>query len=173
MLFTAGLGGMGGNQTRAMTMLGGVCVSVDADRRVIERRIEKGFCDVMATSWRRRSRWPSRRVTSAGRSGIGLIGNAAEVFPAVLERGWRPDIVTEMCPCHDPLSYIPAGLTPEQADELRLSDRDEYFRRARESMIAQLEAMIGFHDMASRYSSTEPASARSAATPACRRSGRC
>jgi urocanate hydratase len=145
-LLTAGMGGMGGNQTRAMAMLGGVCISVDADERVIRRRIEKGFCDVMVTSLEEAMSMAEQARDQRRPLGIGLVGNAAEVFPAVLERGWRPDIVTEMCPCHDPVSYIPAGLSPEQADQLRRSDRDAYFTRARQSMIAQLDAMIGFHD---------------------------
>jgi urocanate hydratase len=145
-LFTAGLGGMGGNQTRAMTMLGGVCIAVDADERVIERRIERGFCDVLVRSLDEAIDMANRARDEGMPLGIGLVGNAAEVFPAVLAHRWRPDIVTEMCPCHDPFSYIPAGLTPQQADQLRLDDRDEYLRRARQSMIVHLEAMNGLHD---------------------------
>ena len=145
-LFTAGMGGMGGNQTRAMTMLGGVCIAVDADERVIERRIERGFCDVVAPSLDEAIDMANRARAKGEPLGIGLVGNAAEVFPAVVARQWRPDVVTEMCPCHDPYSYIPAGLTPQQADQLRLDDRDEYLRRARLSMVTHLEAMIGLHD---------------------------
>jgi urocanate hydratase len=73
-----------------------------------------------------------------------LIGNAAEVFPRALELGWRPDIVTEMCPCHDPLSYIAAGYTPTEAEAARRTDRDRYLLEARESMKRQLKAMLGF-----------------------------
>jgi urocanate hydratase len=137
---------MGGNQTRAMTMLGGVCIAVDADERVIERRIERGFCDVVAPSLDEAIDMANRARAKGEPLGIGLVGNAAEVFPAVVARQWRPDVVTEMCPCHDPYSYIPAGLTPQQADQLRLDDRDEYLRRARQSMVTHLEAMIGLHD---------------------------
>ena len=145
-LFTAGMGGMGGNQTRAMTMLGGVCIAVDADERVIERRIERGFCDVVAPSLDEAIDMANRARAKGEPLGIGLVGNAAEVFPAVVARQWRPDVVTEMCPCHDPYSYVPAGLTPQQADQLRLDDRDEYLRRARRSMVTHLEAMIALHD---------------------------
>jgi urocanate hydratase len=145
-LFTAGMGGMGGNQTRAMTMLGGVCIAVDADERVIERRIERGFCDVVAPSLDEAIDMANRARAEGEPLGIGLVGNAAEVFPAVVARQWRPDVVTEMCPCHDPYSYIPAGLTPQQADQLRLDDRDGYLRRARQSMVMHLEAMIALHD---------------------------
>ena len=145
-LFTAGMGGMGGNQTRAMTMLGGVCIAVDADERVIERRIERGFCDVVAPSLDQAIDMANRARAKGEPLGIGLVGNAAEVFPAVVARQWRPDVVTEMCPCHDPYSYVPAGLTPQQADQLRRDDRDEYLRRARRSMVTHLEAMIALHD---------------------------
>ena len=145
-LLTAGLGGMGGNQTRAMSMLGGVCVSVDADRRVIQRRIEKGFCDVLVDSLDEAITLAEAARSDRRPLGIGLVGNAADAFPAVLDRGWRPDIVTEMCPCHDPMSYIPAGFEPDAAEELRRRDREGYFRLARESMIRQLEAMLAFQD---------------------------
>ena len=145
-LLTAGLGGMGGNQTRAMSMLGGVCVSVDADRRVIQRRIEKGFCDALVDSLDEAITLAEAARSDRRPLGIGLVGNAADAFPAVLDRGWRPDIVTEMCPCHDPMSYIPAGFEPDAAEELRRRDREGYFRLARESMIRQLEAMLAFQD---------------------------
>ena len=89
-LFTAGMGGMGGNQTRAMTMLGGVCIAVDADERVIERRIERGFCDVVAPSLDEAIDMANRARAKGEPLGIGLVGNAAEVFPAVVARQWRP-----------------------------------------------------------------------------------
>jgi urocanate hydratase len=143
-LFTAGHGGMGGNQTRAMSMLGGVCVSVDADERIIRRRIERGFCDVLADSLDEAIALAEEARRDGRALGIGAVANAAEAFPAVLASDWLPDVVTEMCPCHDPLSYIPAGLSPAQAADLRAADRTEYLRRARASMVRQLEAMNGF-----------------------------
>ena len=145
-LFTAGHGGMGGNQTRAMSMLGGVCVSVDADERIIRRRIERGFCDVFAESLGEAIALAERAKREGRALGIGVVANAAEAFPEVLASDWLPDVVTEMCPCHDPFSYIPAGLSPDAAAELRASDREEYLRRARASMISQLQAMNGFLD---------------------------
>ena len=145
-LFTAGHGGMGGNQTRAMSMLGGVCVSVDADERIIRRRIERGFCDVLAESLEAAIALAERAKREGRALGIGVVANAAEAFPKVLASDWLPDVVTEMCPCHDPFSYIPAGLEPDAAAELRTSDREEYVRRARASMISQLQAMNGFLD---------------------------
>lgn len=145
-LFTAGLGGMGGNQTRAMAMLGGVCIAVDADENVIRRRIERGFCDLIVSGLDEAIAVAERASQAGSPLGIGLIGNAAEVFPQLVARDWRPDVLTEMCPCHDPVSYIPAGLSPGAADRLRRADRDEYLRQARRSMIAQLEAMNAMHE---------------------------
>jgi urocanate hydratase len=145
-LFTAGLGGMGANQPRAMTMHGGVCVDVDTNEAIIGKRIEKRFLDVKAESLEQAIEM-AEEAKAEGRSlGIGVHGNAADLFPKALEMGWKPDIVTEMCPCHDPLSYIPAGYTPEAAGTLRKADRDLYLQTARESMKRQLKAMLGFYD---------------------------
>lgn len=145
-LLTAGLGGMGGNQTRAMTMHGGVCIAVEANERVIQRRIDKGFCDVCAGSLDEAINLARRAASDELPLGIGVVGNAAELFPAALDLQWHPDIVTEMCPCHDPLSYIPRGLTPDEAERLRIADRSSYLERSRESMKRQLEAMIEFSE---------------------------
>ncbi len=143
-LFTAGLGGMGANQPRAMTMHGGVCLDVDANPEIIDRRIGKKFLDVKVATLEEGIAL-AEQAKAEGRSlGIGLHGNAADVFPRALEMGWKPDIVTEMCPCHDPLAYIPRGYTPQSAEEYRKADRLGYLATARESMKRQLTAMIGF-----------------------------
>lgn len=143
-LLTAGMGGMGGNQTRAMTMHGGVCLAVDADERIIRRRIEKKFCDVLAGSFDEAIAMAEQAKGEGRALGIGVVGNAAELYPAALDKGWRPDVVTEMCPCHDPISYIPAGYTPDEAAALRTSDRMLYLEKSRASMQRQLRAMIAF-----------------------------
>lgn len=145
-LFTAGMGGMGGNQTRAMVMHGGVCLDVDANPETIHKRIEKKFCDVMVETLEEGIALADQAKREKRPLGIGVIGNAAELFPRALELGWKPDIVTEMCPCHDPFSYIPMGYTPEEADALRKQDRALYLERARDSMKRQLTAMLGFYD---------------------------
>jgi urocanate hydratase len=145
-LFTAGLGGMGANQPRAMTMHGGVCLDVDANPRIIERRIERHFLDVQVRTLEEGIELAERAKAEGRALGIGLHGNAATVFPCALALGWRPDVVTEMCPCHDPLSYIPEGYTPETAEEFRAADRLGYLAAARESMKKQLAAMLGFQE---------------------------
>ena len=143
--FTAGLGGMGRNQPRAMTMHGGVSVVVDANPAIIQRALDRGFLDVRADSLADAIALAEAAKAEGRALGIGVCGNAAEAFPAALEMGWLPDIISEMCPCHDPLSYIPAGLTPEEAAELRASDRGVYLEKARESMKHQLAAMNAYY----------------------------
>lgn len=144
-LFTAGLGGMGANQPRAMTMHGGVCLVVDANPAIVPKRIEKKFLDVQVSSLKEGIELAQEAKRERRALGIGLVGNAAEMFPRALKMGWKPDIVTEMCPCHDPVSYIAEGYTPAQAAAARRKDRDAYLTKARESMKRQLTAMIGFH----------------------------
>ncbi|MHB1345013.1 MAG: urocanate hydratase [Thermoleophilia bacterium] len=143
-LLTAGAGGMGGNQTRAMTMHGGVGIVVDADERVIKRRIEKKFTDVMVGSLAEAITLAQDYAAARKPLGIAVVGNAADLFEEALASGFRPDIVTEMCPCHDPISYIPAGYSPDEADALRAADRTRYLELARASMIRQLRAMNEF-----------------------------
>ena len=143
--FTAGLGGMGRNQPRAMTMHGGVSVVVDANPAIIQRALDRGFLDVRADSLADAIALAEAAKAEGRALGIGVCGNAAEAFPAALAMGWMPDIISEMCPCHDPLSYIPAGLTPEEAAELRAADRGLYLEKARESMKQQLAAMNAYY----------------------------
>ena len=145
-LLTAGLGGMGANQPRAMTMYGGVCIDVDANPAIIKKRIELKFCDVEAQSLDEAIKIAKEAAAANKPLGIGLAGNAATLFPEALGKGFLPDIVTEMCPCHDPLSYIPEGYSVEEAREFRAADRLAYLDKARQSMVKQLRAMIGFQD---------------------------
>ena len=142
--FTAGLGGMGRNQPRAMAMHGGVCLVVDADQAIISRAIERKFLDVQAPSLEEGIRMAELAKAERRPLGVGVHGNAAALFRQALDLGFRPDIVSEMCPCHDPVSYIAEGLTPERAAELRADDRLGYLALARESMKRQLAAMNEF-----------------------------
>jgi urocanate hydratase len=142
--FTAGLGGMGRNQPRAMTMHGGVCLIVDADEKIIERSLERGFLDVHAKNLEEGIKLAEEAKATGKAIGIGVHGNAADLFPQALEMGWMPDTMSEMCPCHDPISYIASGFTPAEADAMRISDRNGYLQHARESMVNQLGAMNEF-----------------------------
>jgi urocanate hydratase len=143
---TAGLGGMGGAQPLAITLNGGVAICVEADADRIQRRIENRYLDVRADDLEHALEL-AREAKSAKRAlSIGLHGNAAEILPLLAARGFAVDIVTDQTSAHDPLSYIPAGLSPEDAQELRLDDPEGYIKRARESMARHVDAMVDFLD---------------------------
>jgi urocanate hydratase len=143
---TAGLGGMGGAQPLAVTMNGGVAICVDCDPSRIARRIEYGYLDTEASDIDD----AIRRATAARDAGqplsIGLLGNAADVLPAMLAMGAPADIVTDQTSAHDPLTYLPRGVPFEEMGALRAEDPAGFTRRARESMAVHVEAMVGFLD---------------------------
>ena len=147
---TAGLGGMGGAQPLAVTMNGGVALCIEVDPHRIERRLETRYLDERADDLddaitRCEAAKSERRALS-----VGLCANAAEVVPELLRRGFDADVVTDQTSAHDPLvGYIPAGLSLEEADELRERDPDEYIKRARASAAAHCFAMVGFKDAGS------------------------
>ncbi|HSJ85491.1 MAG TPA: urocanate hydratase [Acidimicrobiia bacterium] len=142
---TAGLGGMGGAQPLAITMNGGValCVEVDADH--IRRRLDTGYLDESHTEIDTAVERALQAKENREAVSLGLLGNAAEVFPQLLEMGLDADIVTDQTSAHDPLfGYIPAGLTLDEARQVREDDPDTYIKSARESMAIHCEAMVGF-----------------------------
>src|SRR6201995_687537 len=142
LVVTAGLGGMGGAQPLAITMLGGAALCVEVDLHRIERRIETGYLDERAGDLddalaRLDAARSERRALS-----IGLAGNAAEILPELVRRGVEIDVVTDQTSAHDPLNgYVPAGLTVEQAEALRRSDPDDYIRRVGESAVNHVSAI--------------------------------
>ncbi len=147
---TGGLGGMGGAQPLAVTMNEGVALCVEVDPSRIERRIKTRYLDRetddmdLAVDWAEDARANGEAVS------IGLLGNCADAFPELLARGFSPQIVTDQTSAHDPLGgYVPAGLSLEQAAELRASDPHEYQNRAWGSMARHCEAMVGFLDAGS------------------------
>jgi urocanate hydratase len=144
---TAGLGGMGGAQPLAVTMNEGVALCVEVDPARIERRIKTRYLDRETDSIEQAIEW-SERARSVGEAvSIGLLGNAAETHPELLRRGLHPDIVTDQTSAHDPLGgYVPAGVSVDEAEALRLRDADGYQRRALSSMAAHVQAMVGFLD---------------------------
>jgi len=144
-LFTAGHGGMGANQPRAMSMHGGICICVDVNEEIINKRIKIGFTDIKANSLDEAIEMAKKAAEEERALAIGVVGNAATLYWEAFDSGFEPDIVTEMCPCHDPLSYIPEGYSPQEAEDLRLENRNQYFEKARQSMVKQLKAMNAFH----------------------------
>jgi len=145
-LLCAGMGGMGGNQPRAMTMLGGVAVCADVDERVIKHRLEVGYCDVIAGSIPEALELARKAADDQQPLGIAVVANAVELFEHCLETGFRPDVVTEMTPAHDPVAYVPVGYAIEEAEQFRKRDRDAYFQASRQAMVRQLTAMNTFYD---------------------------
>jgi urocanate hydratase len=142
---TAGAGGMGGNQSWAMKMHGGVAIIVDADISVIEKRIEKKYLDQVVYTLDEAIAISNEAVKNGTATSVAVVGNAADVFEEAYEKGFMPDIISEMCPCHDPLSYIPSGYSAEEADAYRVRDRVGYLEEARETMKRQLTAMNKFY----------------------------
>ena len=144
-VLTAGLGGMGGAQPLAATMAGAAILCVEVDRTRIERRLETRYLD----EWTESLDDAVARVTEAGGAGrplsVGLLGNASEIVPELARRGVPFDLVTDQTAAHDPLTgYVPAGLSVEEAAELRARDPDDYLRRASESIARHVEGMLEF-----------------------------
>ncbi len=144
-ILTAGLGGMGGAQPLAATMAGASLLAVECRASRIERRIESGYLD----------RWTAdldealALVTEAAARGealsVGLLGNAAEVYPELLRRGVRPDLVTDQTAAHDPLhGYLPAGWTVEEWERAQEREPERVVREAKRSMAEQVRAILGF-----------------------------
>jgi urocanate hydratase len=144
-ILTAGLGGMGGAQPLAATLAGAAILCIEVDPERILRRLDTRYLDEASESLEE----ALKRVRAAAREGralsVGLLGNAAEVVPELARRGESFDLVTDQTAAHDPLTgYVPAGLDVEAASTLRVSDPDEYLRRARESIVRHVEGMLEY-----------------------------
>ena len=143
LVLTAGLGEMGGAQPLAVTMNDGVALVVEIDKHMIERRLKHGYLEMWTDSLDEAVKLASEAKHEGIPKSIGLLGNAAEVHPELLRRNVIPDVLTDQTAAHDPLNgYYPAGLSKEEADELRKNDPKEYMHRASESMRVQVEAMV-------------------------------
>ncbi|MGW4942421.1 urocanate hydratase [Actinoplanes sp. NPDC004185] len=143
---TAGCGGMGGAQPLAVTMNGGVCLIVDVDESRLRRRVKDRYLDTVATDLDDAVRQAEAARRDRQAVSIGVVGNAAEVFPELLLRGVAIDIVTDQTSAHDPLSYVPIGIDPGDAADYAAAKPEEFTDRARESMARHVEAMVGFLD---------------------------
>jgi urocanate hydratase len=143
-VLTAGLGGMGGAQPLAITMNEGVGLIVEVDSQRARRRQEIGYVDVVVDELEEAMTLVEQARQRQEPKSIGLIGNAAEVYPELVLRGVTPDVVTDQTPAHDVLMYVPAGMSLPEAESLRTSDPQEYQRRAMQSMARHVEAMLAF-----------------------------
>ena len=147
---TGGCGGMGGAQPLAVTLNDGVCLIVDVDRTRLERRVAKRYLDEIAGDLE--DAIARANAAEAERRGlsIGIVGNAAEVFPALLERhragDLHIDVVTDQTSAHDPLSYLPTEIAVEDWQREAEADAEGFTEKARESMARQVRAMVEFQD---------------------------
>jgi urocanate hydratase len=142
-VLTGGLGGMGGAQPLAATMNEGICLAVDADPARVQRRLETRYLDRSTASLDEALSWCQDAKRRGVALSVGLVGNCADVLPTLVSRDFVPDVVTDQTSAHDPLNgYIPAGLTPDAAAELRRRSPDEYVRRARASIAIHVRAML-------------------------------
>jgi urocanate hydratase len=143
---TAGVGGMGGAQPLAVTMNDGVAICVDCDESRIDRRIEHRYLDTKASSIDEALALAIEARDAKRPLSIGLVGNAAEVFPELLERDAPIDIVTDQTSAHDPLSYLPTGVLFEDMKKMADKDPAYFTEQSRESMAKHVAAMVGFMD---------------------------
>lgn len=140
---TAGLGGMGGAQPLAVTMAGGVCIAIEVDEKRIDRRIETRYCDMKTDSLDEAIRLAVEAKREGRALSIGLLGNACDILPEMIARDFIPDVLTDQTSAHDPLNgYIPSKMSLEEASQLRVSDPEEYVRRARASIANHVRAML-------------------------------
>ena len=143
-VLSAGLGGMGGAQPLAITMNEGIGLIIEVDPARAQRRLETGYVDVVVDTLEEAmtlvEEYQKREIPKS----IGLIGNAAEIYPELAMRGVTPDVVTDQTPAHDVLMYVPAGLDISLAEKLRLDKPDEYRRLSMQSMARHVQAMLEF-----------------------------
>jgi len=143
---TAGLGGMGGAQPLAVTMNDGVALCIDVDAWRVNRRVETRYLDEVADSLEDAVARCEKAKAEKRRLSVGVVGNAADMFPKLLQMGFPADIVTDQTSAHDPLSYMPNDLSDDAAQEMLKKNPDEFIRRSRAAMAAHCQAMVGFMD---------------------------
>jgi urocanate hydratase len=140
---TGGLGGMGGAQPLAATMNGALFLGIDVDRTRIEKRLQSGYCDKIATSLDEALALIDQARTKKEALSVGLVGNCADVLPEMVKRGVVPDILTDQTSAHDALNgYVPNGMTLAEALQLRANNPDKYIEHSMRSMGLHVEAML-------------------------------
>ena len=147
-ILTAGLGGMGGAQPLAATMAGASMLAIECQSDRIDKRLETGYLDVRSESLDEALELVNQAVAARKPLSVGLLANAAEILPQLVQRGVRPDAVTDQTSAHDPANgYLPIGWTVEEWFAKRKSDPDAVATAARASMAVHVRAMLAFHEM--------------------------
>ncbi len=146
-ILTAGLGGMGGAQPLAATMAGASMLAVECDPTRIKRRLETRYLDREARDLDEALTIIKDHCNQGKTISVGLLGNAAEIFPELVRRGIKPDMVTDQTSAHDPLNgYLPRGMSLEEAAALRKNHPEKMIAAAKKSMAEQVRAMLAFHE---------------------------
>ena len=144
-LLTAGLGGMGGAQPLAATMNGAAFLGIDADRSRIQKRIDTGYIDMITDDLDEALKLVLEAKENKQALSVGLVGNAGEILPKILEKNITPDIITDQTSAHDTLNgYIPMGMSFDEAVALRKSDPKKYIELSRKTIVAHVKAMLEF-----------------------------
>ena len=143
-VLTAGLGGMGGAQPLAITMNEGVGLIVEVDPERAKRRLDVGYVDTVVDELEEAMTLVEEAIENEEPKSIGLIGNAADIYPELVTRGIVPDVVTDQTPAHNLHNYIPAGLTIAEADDLRSRDPKAYAEMSKDSIAKHVQAMLEF-----------------------------
>jgi urocanate hydratase len=147
-ILTAGLGGMGGAQPLAASMAGASCLAVECQASRIEMRLRTGYVDAQANNLDEALAIIEKSCREKKPASVGLLGNAADVFPELVRRGIKPDVVTDQTSAHDPINgYLPQGWTVAEWEAKRERDPKAVERAARASMAVHVRAMLDFHKM--------------------------
>ena len=149
-LLTAGIGGMGGAQPLAATMNGAAFLGIDVDRSRLEKRLNTKYLDVISENLNEALDIILKAKQNKNAISVGLVGNAAEILPRILERGIVPDVLTDQTSAHDTLNgYVPMGISFEDAKILRKNDPDEYIKLAKHTIVKHVQAMLEFQKLGS------------------------
>ena len=142
-ILTAGLGGMGGAQPLAATMQGAAVLAIEVDESRVDKRLETRYCDRKTSNLEEALEWIGKAKSAREALSVGLVGNAADLMPAIVGRGIIPDVVTDQTSAHDMLNgYVPAGMTLKEANELRAADPRKYVELSTASAVTHVSAML-------------------------------
>src|SRR3979409_2104001 len=143
LVFTGGMGGMGGAQPLAATLNGAAFLGIDVDPERIKRRVKSGYCDMMVTSLDEALRILKNAVRKGEATSVGLVGNCADLIPELAKRGVVPDLLTDQTSAHDPIDgYVPNGMTLEAALELRKKSPEVYKKQSMAAMAQHVQGML-------------------------------
>ncbi len=144
-LLTAGLGGMGGAQPLAATMNGAAFLGIDVDRKRIKKRIDTGYIDVITEDLDEALELVLNAKSNKKALSVGLVGNAGEILPAILEKNIIPDVLTDQTSAHDTLNgYVPMGISFDKALKLRTEEPEKYIRMAKDTIVVHVRTMLDF-----------------------------